>query len=103
MVLKDIPTAKIFATTINSLCTPKQNITQLLKLVRQQQLPYLGKGICLVLDEVHQVAEKLFEPSCETNYQNLFSSAEPTSVVFLPSQLLKPPSAELSQNSWQKT
>ena len=66
--LRDIPTAKIFATTINSLCTPKQNITQLLKLVRQQQLPYLDKGICLVLDEVHQVAEKLFEPSCETNY-----------------------------------
>ena len=66
--LKDIPTAKIFATTINSLCTPKRNITQLLKLVRQQQLPYMGKGICLVLDEVHQVAEKLFEPSCETNY-----------------------------------
>lgn len=66
--LKGIPDTKIFATTINSLCTPKQNITQLLKLVRQQQLPYLDKGICMVLDEVHQVAEKLFEPSCETNY-----------------------------------
>ena len=66
--LHRIPSAKIFATTINSLCSYKLGITQLLKELSKEHLQSGQRKLTLVLDEVHEIAEKLFEPSCETNY-----------------------------------
>ena len=66
--VKRIPDANIFATTINSLCTSKLGITQLLKEVRKERFTDAERNLTLVLDEVHEIAEKLFEQGCETNY-----------------------------------
>ena len=59
---------KILTTTINSLCSQKFGITQLLEELSKERLFTRQKKLTLVLNKVHEIAEKLFEPGCEKNH-----------------------------------